>query len=81
MNVQIRYHGTYNEFLGTSRSAVHTHFTGRHCNPLVLGGIEPRQPKRVLAVDVDMLAVRVPPATLVVPCTVCVRYISITVNR
>lgn len=41
------------------------HFDLGQGDPLVLQRVVPRQAERVLAVDVDVLAVRVPPATLV----------------
>lgn len=67
-------------YLRAAGSAVHAHLAGSDGNPLVAGGVEPGQPKGVLAVDVHVLAVREPPATFVVTSAVGVRDVPIAVN-
>ena len=52
-----------------------------HRNPLITGRIEPGQPQVVAAVQVRVLAVREPPATLVVAGAVRVRDVPVDVYR
>lgn len=67
-------------YLRAAGSAVHAHLAGGDGDPLVAGGVEPGQPEGVLAVDVDVLAVREPPTSFVVTGAVGVRDVPIAVN-
>lgn len=66
--------------LGASGAAAQAHVAGGHGDPLVAGGVEPGQSQGVLAVDVDVLAVRVPPPALVVAGAVRVADVPVAVH-
>lgn len=66
--------------LSAAWSAVHGHFASGDGYPFIACGVEPRETEGVLAVDVDMLAVREPPAALVVARAVCVRDVPVPVH-
>lgn len=58
-----------------------THGRPRNCDPLILHLVEPREPQRVFAVEVGVLAMREPPASLVVGRAVGVADVAIRVHR
>lgn len=64
----------------TVRFPSDSHFRTRHSDPLVLGTIEPRETQVIAPVQVRVLAVREPPATLVVGCAVRVTDVAVRVD-
>lgn len=64
---------------GHRTSNSHLALGDRH--PLIAAGVEPRQPKVVLAVEVGVLAPRIPPAALVVGRAVCSAVVLVAVRR
>lgn len=65
---------------GAVWSSSNSHLRPSHCDPLVLGAIEPREPEVIAPIQVGVLAVGEPPATLIVCGTVCVADVAVRVN-
>lgn len=63
-----------------TRSAAHLHLAPGDGDPLVARAVEPSQAEAVAAVQVDVLAVREPPATLVVGRAVRVADVAVRVD-
>lgn len=71
----------YNDILLNGHRTSNSHLALGDRHPLIAAGVEPRQPKVVLAVEVGVLTPRIPPAALVVSRAVCSAVVLVAVRR